>query len=64
MNSGKICPLPEMIEIRKKHQMRIFIDESISFGVLGKTGRGILEHFNIHVCLLFHFFCHFGSKID
>ncbi|XP_065218587.1 serine palmitoyltransferase 1 [Planococcus citri] len=47
INSGKICPLPEMIEIRKKYQLRIFIDESISFGVLGKTGRGILEHFNI-----------------
>lgn len=29
--------------------MRIIIDESASFGVLGQTGRGLTEHFDIPV---------------
>lgn len=49
MNTGNICNLPEFIDIRIRHKIRIFIDESISFGVLGKNGRGITEHFNIPV---------------
>ncbi|XP_022206787.2 serine palmitoyltransferase 1 [Nilaparvata lugens] len=47
MKFGDICPLPELIELRKKHKLRIFIDESISFGTLGKHGRGVTEYFNI-----------------
>jgi len=49
MNTGNICNLPKLIEIRIKHKIRIFIDETISFGILGKKGRGITEHFNIPV---------------
>ena len=29
--------------------MRVIIDESASFGVLGQTGRGLTEHFDIPV---------------
>ena len=29
--------------------MRIMLDESMSFGVLGATGRGITEHFGVCV---------------
>ncbi|XP_025405560.1 serine palmitoyltransferase 1 isoform X2 [Sipha flava] len=47
MNTGNICNLPKFIDIRIRHKIRIFIDESISFGILGKKGRGITEHFNI-----------------
>ncbi|XP_026821410.1 serine palmitoyltransferase 1-like [Rhopalosiphum maidis] len=47
MNTGNICNLPKFIDIRIKHKIRIFIDETISFGVLGEKGRGITEHFNI-----------------
>ena len=49
MNTGEICPLPELIELRKKYKLRIFIDESISFGTLGKTGRGVTEYFDVPV---------------
>lgn len=49
MNSGEICPLPEIIELRKQYKLRLILDESVSFGSLGKTGRGIIEHFNINV---------------
>nr|CAD7600275.1 unnamed protein product [Timema genevievae] len=49
MNSGKICPLPHLIQLKKKYKLRIFIDENISFGTLGKHGRGVSEYFNIPV---------------
>lgn len=49
MNSGEICPLPDIIELRKKYKLRLILDESVSFGSLGKTGRGIIEHFLIDV---------------
>ena len=44
------------IELKYKYKVRIFIDESASFGVLGHTGRGLTEHFNVPVSLLFLFF--------
>ncbi|XP_055371180.1 serine palmitoyltransferase 1 [Condylostylus longicornis] len=47
MNTGEICPLPELIELRKKYKLRMFLEESISFGTLGKHGRGVTEHFNV-----------------
>lgn len=46
-STGTICPLPKLMEIREKYKLRIFIDESLSFGVLGKEGRGVTEHFGI-----------------
>ncbi|XP_050530427.1 serine palmitoyltransferase 1 [Daktulosphaira vitifoliae] len=47
INTGKICNLPRLIDIRIKHKIRIFIDETISIGILGAKGRGVTEHFNI-----------------
>ena len=47
MNTGKICPLPDLVLLREKYKLRIFIDESISFGTLGAHGKGVTEHFNV-----------------
>ncbi|XP_017790138.1 PREDICTED: serine palmitoyltransferase 1 [Habropoda laboriosa] len=47
MNTGNICPLPELVALCRKYKLRIFIDEGISFGTLGKYGKGVTEHFNI-----------------
>lgn len=47
INTGEICHLPKFLMLSKMYKLRVFIDESISFGVLGKTGRGILEHYDI-----------------
>lgn len=35
--------------MKKKYKIRLFIDDSIGFGVLGNTGRGICEHFSVPV---------------
>ncbi|XP_043591125.1 serine palmitoyltransferase 1 [Bombus pyrosoma] len=47
MNTGNICPLPELVALCRQYKLRIFIDESISFGTLGKHGKGITEHFDV-----------------
>lgn len=48
-NTGEMCPLREIIELRQRYKLRLILDESISFGSLGKNGRGILEHLEINV---------------
>lgn len=44
---GDICPLPDLIAIKKKYSCYLLIDESHATGVLGKYGRGTDEHFGI-----------------
>ena len=48
-NTGKICPLPKLVEMKYRYKVRLFVEESFSFGVLGEHGRGVTEHFNIPV---------------
>ncbi|CAG0920599.1 unnamed protein product [Notodromas monacha] len=49
MNSGDICPLPELVELKRKYKLRFFVDECLSIGVLGASGRGVFEFFNMSV---------------
>lgn len=51
MNTGEMCPLTEIVELRKRYKLRLILDESISFGTLGSHGRGITEHLNINVSI-------------
>jgi serine palmitoyltransferase len=46
-NTGDICPLLEIVQLRKEFFYRIILDESLSFGVLGAQGRGLTEQCNI-----------------
>jgi serine palmitoyltransferase len=39
--------LNEINELCKKHKVRLFLDESVSFAALGDTGRGITEHLGV-----------------
>nr|XP_021520163.1 serine palmitoyltransferase 1 [Meriones unguiculatus] len=49
MNTGTICPLPELVKLKYKYKARIFLEESLSFGVLGEHGRGVTEHYGISI---------------
>ncbi|XP_028660710.2 serine palmitoyltransferase 1 [Erpetoichthys calabaricus] len=49
MNTGAICPLPELVKLKYKYKVRIFLEESLSFGVLGQHGRGVTEHFGVNI---------------
>jgi 8-amino-7-oxononanoate synthase len=44
---GDICPLPEIVALKKKYGAFIILDEAHSIGVLGATGRGVDEHFGV-----------------
>jgi glycine C-acetyltransferase len=44
---GDMIDLPKMVELCRKHDAWLMIDEAHSLGVLGKTGRGIEEHFGL-----------------
>lgn len=48
LNDGDIPDLPEFIKIKKRHGAVLMVDEAHSIGVLGKSGRGIVEHFGIN----------------
>ena len=38
---------PVKVELKLKYKFRLILDESWSFGVLGRTGRGVTEHQNV-----------------
>jgi glycine C-acetyltransferase len=44
---GDIIDLPRLVELCRKHKAWLMVDEAHSIGVLGKTGRGIEEHFGL-----------------
>lgn len=48
-NTGTLCPLPKLVELKYRYKVRLFIEESFSFGVLGEHGRGVTEHFNVPI---------------
>lgn len=48
-NYGDLCPLPELVNLKKRFKFRIFLDETYSIGVVGRTGRGVTEHFGVEV---------------
>lgn len=45
--SGDIANLPELVKLKNEYKYRLFVDESFSIGTLGKTGKGVCEHFDI-----------------
>lgn len=49
---GDIPNLPEMIRIKQKYKAMLFLDEAHSFGTMGTTGRGLVEHFNLDPSLV------------
>ena len=44
---GDITPLPEIVEVARRHNARILIDEAHSTFVFGENGRGVAEHFGL-----------------
>jgi glycine C-acetyltransferase len=44
---GSIAPLPELVELCRKHDAVLVVDDSHATGVLGERGRGTAEHFGL-----------------
>lgn len=45
---GDIAPLPNLVEVAKKYDIMIMVDDAHGEGVLGTGGRGIVDHFGLH----------------
>ena len=44
---GNIAPIDKVVELAEKYDAMVMVDECHSAGVVGKTGRGVTEYFNI-----------------
>jgi glycine C-acetyltransferase len=45
---GDITPLPQLVELAENYGCIMMIDDAHSSGVLGRNGRGTVDHFNLH----------------
>jgi glycine C-acetyltransferase len=45
---GDIGPLPGLCEVAEKYGAIMMVDDAHSSGVLGRNGRGTVDHFNVH----------------
>ncbi|WP_205728000.1 glycine C-acetyltransferase [Flammeovirga pectinis] len=44
---GHVAPMDEVVKLAEKYDALVMVDECHSAGVVGKTGRGVTEHFDI-----------------
>ena len=45
---GDLTPLPKIVKLAKKYGVLTMVDDAHGEGVLGKGGRGIVDHYNLH----------------
>lgn len=45
---GDLAPLDKIYEVTSKYDLMLMVDDAHGEGVVGKGGRGIVDHFNLH----------------
>src|SRR5205814_1933821 len=45
---GDIGPLPALCDLAEKYGAIMMVDDAHASGVLGRNGRGTIDHFNVH----------------
>jgi glycine C-acetyltransferase len=45
---GDIAPLPQLVRIAEKYGAIMMVDDAHASGVLGRNGRGTVDHFGLH----------------
>jgi glycine C-acetyltransferase len=44
---GDLAKLPDIVELAREHDAVVIVDDSHGVGVLGDTGRGVVEHYGL-----------------
>lgn len=44
---GEMCPLNDIVRIKKKYKCYLYVDEAHSIGAVGPSGRGVCDHFGV-----------------
>jgi 8-amino-7-oxononanoate synthase len=44
---GDVCKLPEIVELAKKYNANVMVDDAHGLGVMGNSGRGTCDHFGL-----------------
>jgi glycine C-acetyltransferase len=45
---GDVAPLPDLVAVAEKYDIMLMVDDAHGEGVLGRGGRGIVDHFKMH----------------
>lgn len=45
---GDLAPLPELVSVCREHEGWLMVDDAHGLGVLGREGRGTIDHFDLH----------------
>ncbi len=45
---GDLAPLPGIVEVAERYGALVMVDDAHGEGVLGRNGRGIVDHFGLH----------------
>ncbi len=45
---GDLAPLPDIVTLAERYGALVYVDDAHGDGVLGRTGSGIVEHFDLH----------------
>lgn len=44
---GDVCKLPDIVDLARKYNANIMVDEAHGIGVFGRGGRGVCDHFGL-----------------
>jgi glycine C-acetyltransferase len=45
---GSVAPLPKLVELKTKYNAMLYLDDAHGTGVLGRHGKGTIDHFDLH----------------
>lgn len=60
---GDLAPLPDLVRLADRYDLGLWLDDAHGIGVLGRTGRGVIEHFGVDNGKIDAFVVTFGKSL-